>query len=44
MLCAYKMLVIMYDMCIFVVGEFLYMLLLVNCWCEHVLDYVGVDL
>jgi len=42
-------------MCIYVVGESIclcaymllvncsYMLLVVNCWCKHVLDYVGVD-
>jgi len=42
-------------MCIYVVGEYIclcacmllvncsYMLLVVNCWCKHVLDYVGVD-
>jgi len=44
MLCAYKLLVIMYAMCIFVVGKFLYMLWLVSCWCKHVSEYVGVDL
>jgi len=31
-------------MCIYVVGEFSYMLLVLNCWCKHVLEYVGVDL
>jgi len=30
--------------CIYVVGEFSYMLLVLNCWCRHVLEYVGVDL
>jgi len=29
-------------MCIYVVGEFSYMLLVLNCWCKHVLKYVGV--
>jgi len=31
-------------MCIYVVGEFSYMLLVLICWCKHVLEYVGVDL
>jgi len=43
-------------MCIYVVGDYIclcayillvnssYMLLVVNCWCKHVLEYVGVDL
>ena len=30
-------------MCIYVVGEFSYMLLVTTVWCEHVLKYVGVD-
>jgi len=30
-------------MCIYVVGEFFYMLLVMNCWFKHVLKYVGVD-
>ena len=38
------LLVIIYVMCIYVVGEFSYMLLVLNCWCKHVLKYVGVDL
>jgi len=33
MLCAYMLLV-----------NFFYMLLVANCWCKHVLEYVGVDL
>ena len=45
MLCAYMLLlVIIYVVCIYVVGEFSYMLLVVNYWCKHVLEYVGVDL
>jgi len=32
MLCAYMLL-----------GEFPYMLLVLDCWCKHVLKYVGVD-
>jgi len=30
-------------MCIYVVGEFSYMLLVLNCWCKHVMNNVGVD-
>jgi len=30
-------------MCIYVVGEFSYMLLVLIYWCKHVLKYVGVD-
>jgi len=37
------LLVFIYVMCIYVVGEFSYMLLVLNCWCKHVLKYVGVD-
>jgi len=55
-LCAYMLLVIIYVyvhiccwwlymfICIYVVDEFSYMLLVWNCWCKHVLEYVGVDL
>jgi len=51
MLCAYMLLVIMYVVCIhvvgdyiyvvciYVVGEIFYMRLVVNCWCTHVLEY-----
>jgi len=37
------LLVFIYVMCIYVVGEFSYMLLVLNCWCKHVLKYVGMD-
>jgi len=37
------LLVFIYIMHIYVVGEFSYMLLVLNCWCKHVLKYVGVD-
>jgi len=40
---AYMLLVIIYVMCIYVVGEFSYMLLVLNCWCKHGLKYVGVN-
>ena len=30
-------------MCIYVVGEFSYKLLVLNCWCKHVMNNVGVD-
>jgi len=30
-------------MCIYVVGEFSYMLLVMTWWCKHVLNYVGFD-
>jgi len=55
-LCAYMLLVVIYVMCIYVVGDYIclcaytllvkfsYMLLMVNCWCKHVLDYVDVDM
>jgi len=42
-LCAYILLVFIYVMRIYVVGEFSYMLLVLNYWCKHVLKYVGVD-
>jgi len=29
--------------CIYVVGELSYMLLVLNCWCKHVMNNVGVD-
>ena len=38
-----RLLVLIYVMCIYVVGEFSYMLLVLDCWCKHVLKYVGVD-
>jgi len=50
------LLVVIYVVCIYVIGEYIclraymllvncsYMLLVVNCWCKHVLDYVGVNL
>jgi len=53
-LCAYTLLVIIYVyvhicgwwlymfMCIYVFGEFSYMLLVLNCWCKHVLKYMLV--
>jgi len=56
MLCAYMLLVIIYVVCIYVVGGYIrlcaytllvnlsYMLLMLNFWCKHVLDYVDVDL
>jgi len=37
------LLVFIYVMCIYVVGEFSYMLLVLNCGCKHVFKYVGVD-
>ena len=37
--CAYMLLVIIYVVCIYV-GEIFYMLLVVNCWCKHVLEYI----
>ena len=55
-LCAYMLLVVIYVMCIYVVGDYIclcgymllvnfsYTLLVVSCWCKHVLEYVGVDL
>jgi len=43
-LCAYMLLEIIYVVCIYVVGKFSYMLVVVNCWCKHVLEYVGVNL
>ena len=39
MLCAYMLMVIIYVACIYVVGEIFYMLLMVDCWCKHVLEY-----
>ena len=45
MLYAYiLLLVIIYVVCICVVGEIFYMLLVVNCWCKHVLEYVWCGL
>ena len=38
-----RLLVLIYVMCIYVVGEFSYMLLVLNCLCKHVLKYVGVN-
>ena len=35
------LLVFIYVIRIYVVGEFPYMLLVLNCWCKHVLKYVG---
>jgi len=44
MLCAYMLLVIIYVVCIYV-GEIFYMLLVVNCWCKHVLlEYIWCGL
>jgi len=37
------LLVFIYVMCIYVVDQFSYMLLVLNCLCKHVLKYVGVD-
>jgi len=37
------LLVFIYVMRIYVVGEFSYMLLMLNYWCKNVLKYVGVD-
>jgi len=36
------LLVFIYVMCIYVVGEFPYMLLVLNCCCKHVMNNVGV--
>jgi len=44
MLYTHKLLVIIYVVCIYVVGEIFYMLLVVNCWCKHVLGYVWCGL
>ena len=37
------LLVCIYVMCIYVVGEFSYILLVLSCWCKHVLKCVSVD-
>jgi len=37
------LLVFIYVMCIYVVGGFSYMLLLLSYWCKHVMNNVGVD-
>jgi len=39
MLSAYMLMVNIYIVCIYVVGEIFYMRLVVNCWCTHVLEY-----
>ena len=55
-LCAYMLLVVIYVMCIYIVGDYIclcaymllvnfsYMLLVLTCWCKHVLEYGCVDL
>ncbi len=54
-LCAYMLMVVIYVMCIYVVGDYMCMCIYVvgelllhaiggEFWCEHVLDYVGVNL
>jgi len=37
------LLVFIYVMCIYDVGELSYMLLLLSCWCKHVMNNVGGD-
>jgi len=55
-MCIYVVGDYIYVVCIYVVGDYIslcaytllvnfsYMLLMVNCWCKHVLGYVDVDL
>jgi len=44
MLCAYMLMVIIYVVCIYVVGEIFYMLMVMNCWCTHILEYIWCEL
>jgi len=37
------LLVFLYVMCIYDVGELSYMLLLLSCWCKNVMNNVGFD-